>query len=641
MIRNKITAGTAVLDSDNIISTDYKTAIISGDILEPGTVFSAEITLRVYGGSAPFSEGQQMTLESSYDEGATYRQIGIFYADKPTVERRGVWKFSAYDSVHLLDIPVNDYLNDVTFPVSLGTLIRGMCVFCGVELLSDEFPNYNFQVWNEGNALTGPASITGRQVMSWAAQLAGCYVTALPNGTLGFFWLDSASYTSRGMDVYASVTVDGSSLSNVGTVICPGVAEIRAGGNLLEPDMYYMDSLTLENRVAPSFDGVVVAGTDILGAEKVSVPALCANPYIINWDNLLLAGAGGDIAQYTAVANRVRAALSVTYMPFTVMVFPRCDIPAGLPVGIVDSAGNVYTSIALNVSRTPSGIQITAPAGQYEAPTFSGYSAVTQALANAAHEVASFLGANGGAVRVLDTNGDGVPDELYIADNPEPASAQRVWRFNYMGWAASENGYAGPFEMGATLENGLLANFVTAARLVAGTIRSKDWDEEHSTGSFFMDLDTGEVQMNVLSLKLGGADINSVINIAIDEAETNFLERNPGEYATQDDVTTVENALSTRIEGDEAGLRAVTTYTNGIQGYVQVSGDELTLGKSDSAFKQVLSSTKNSFMDGDVEVAYISNQELNINRATIQQNLKLDGKWQIDYANGFSIRWVG
>ena len=50
MIRNKITAGQAVLDSDNIISTDYKTAIISGDILEPGTVFSAEITLRVYGG---------------------------------------------------------------------------------------------------------------------------------------------------------------------------------------------------------------------------------------------------------------------------------------------------------------------------------------------------------------------------------------------------------------------------------------------------------------------------------------------------------------------------------------------------------------------------------------------------------------
>ena len=36
------------------------------------------------------------------------------------------------------------------------------------------------------------------------------------------------------------------------------------------------------------------------------------------------------------------------------------------------------------------------------------------------------------------------------------------------------NGYNGPFTMGATLEDGLLADFVTAAHLVAGTIASAD-----------------------------------------------------------------------------------------------------------------------------------------------------------------------
>ena len=81
------------------------------------------------------------------------------------------------------------------------------------------------------------------------------------------------------------------------------------------------------------------------------------------------------------------------------------------------------------------------------------------------------MGANGGSVRFLDTDGDGEPDTLYIADNPDPAAAQKVWRFNYLGWAASETGYNGTFTMGATLEGGIIADFITAGTLSANRIR--------------------------------------------------------------------------------------------------------------------------------------------------------------------------
>lgn len=77
----------------------------------------------------------------------------------------------------------------------------------------------------------------------------------------------------------------------------------------------------------------------------------------------------------------------------------------------------------------------------------------------------TILGAAGGSVRMLDTDGDKVPDTLYIADNPDPEQAIKVWRFNYEGWAASENGYNGPFVMGATLEDGFLAEFIKAGVL--------------------------------------------------------------------------------------------------------------------------------------------------------------------------------
>ena len=158
----------------------------------------------------------------------------------------------------------------------------------------------------------------------------------------------------------------------------------------------------------------------------------------------------------------------------------------------------------------------------------------------------AILGAKGGSVRILDTDGDGMPDELYIADNADPALAQRVWRYNYMGWAASGTGYNGPFAMGATLADGLLAEFVTAAHLVAGTIQSHDGE------TFFLDLDNG-----ILKIK-------SVDDLTGDVAE---LKQNSGEISIA-----VKKIL-------DDGVGQVTTesgYTFNADGlHIQKSGEEM------------------------------------------------------------------
>lgn len=119
-------------------------------------------------------------------------------------------------------------------------------------------------------------------------------------------------------------------------------------------------------------------------------------------------------------------------------------------------------------------------------------------------------GIDGGCIRVLDTNGDNIPDELYIADNPNPLEAKRVWRFNYMGWAVSSSGYDGPFTLGATLEDGLLADFVTAANLTAGIIQSRD------KKSFYLNLDTGVLRMDAQSLALNGKNFGDFISVTYD-----------------------------------------------------------------------------------------------------------------------------
>ena len=92
---------------------------------------------------------------------------------------------------------------------------------------------------------------------------------------------------------------------------------------------------------------------------------------------------------------------------------------------------------------------------------------------------ATILGASGGAVRLLDTNNDGTPDTLYIADDPDPTKARKVWRFNYEGWGASENGYNGPFTMGATLEDGFIANFIKTGTLDAELVHIVNLIADH------------------------------------------------------------------------------------------------------------------------------------------------------------------
>lgn len=103
----------------------------------------------------------------------------------------------------------------------------------------------------------------------------------------------------------------------------------------------------------------------------------------------------------------------------------------------------------------------------------------------------TILGASGGAVRLLDTNSDGMPDTLYIADDPDPTKARKVWRFNHEGWGASKNGYNGPFSYGATLENGMVADFITAGTLNADLVNIVNLISDHvvsRNGRYEMDL---------------------------------------------------------------------------------------------------------------------------------------------------------
>lgn len=209
-------------------------------------------------------------------------------------------------------------------------------------------------------------------------------------------------------------------------------------------------------------------------------------------DNGILTGADG------------RTALTRVLLGDTVHVrFPMYNVTASARVVEIQynallerydsiTLGSVKANLAQTISGQVKEIE--------ERPTTTTVSVIAEALTK------GLMGVNDGIIRFLDTNGDGSPDELYIADNPDPAQAVKVWRYNFQGFAASSNGYAGPYKLGATLEAGLLADFVTAAKLVAGTIQSADGS------TFFLDLDNGVLDMDAHSIRIGGQDMSVIIS---------------------------------------------------------------------------------------------------------------------------------
>lgn len=159
-----------------------------------------------------------------------------------------------------------------------------------------------------------------------------------------------------------------------------------------------------------------------------------------------------------------------------------------------------------------------------------------------AQATAAILGARGGAVRLLDTDGDGMQDTIYVADHADPAQAVKVWRWNYEGWGVSKTGYNGPFVMAATLEGGFAAEFITSGKI-----------------------DTERLDVDELSVAIA-----KVIQLTADSITTGKLSA---------DRLDVENLVV-------QALRAVETREDGFQGIVKTDTGHVRLFSFDGSVER-------------------------------------------------------
>ncbi len=128
-----------------------------------------------------FDFTQEFTLQIGVKVGAAFQyvKVGIFKGERPDKVRGKLIDFTAYDRMQKFDVSASEFIESLTFPVTLGAVLSSLCTSVGVVLETTTFTN------STKNFTFNPFSTsdyTAREVLAWIAEAAGCYARVNADG---------------------------------------------------------------------------------------------------------------------------------------------------------------------------------------------------------------------------------------------------------------------------------------------------------------------------------------------------------------------------------------------------------------------------------------------------------------------------
>lgn len=382
MLRNKLVRSDgSIIDSSVIISCEFTEEVNSHTNLAVGDVTAAEISVELLS-SAAVQQDEVLTYYAIEDGVET--KIGVFNAEKPTVATRTTMQFSAYDNVVKTEKNFSGWLreNQSLFPMTLLALVQYACSYCGVTLATTDFPQAGLSV----KAFYAD-NLTCRQIISWAAAIAGRFVRANANGAIEFAWykdatnliiqpsdeMPSGASVARGR-TGIEVTDDGA--GNI-SITSPDIEVIDDGqGNvtlnatnlaLLTTDTgvslgkwnvlsRIQDSFNYENYSTDFIECVQVKHSD----DDVGViypNDISGNCFTIS-ENMILGVSETSVVMQVAM-NIYEQLKDITYVPCSATVRRTVGVRAGDIVSVITPDGNTFVTYVMKVSVTPNGTIIT------------------------------------------------------------------------------------------------------------------------------------------------------------------------------------------------------------------------------------------------------------------------------------------
>jgi hypothetical protein len=373
MLRNKLVRSDgSIIDSSVIISCEFAEEVNSDTNLMVGDVTSTELSVEVLS-SVRVEQDEMLTYYVIEDGVETL--IGRFKVEKPTIASRTTMRFNAYDNVLKTERIFSDWLvkNQASFPMSLLALTQAACDYCGVTLVTVDFPHTELSV----RAFYGDG-ITCRQVIGWAAAIAGRFVRANADGEIEFAWyseVDGIICTPSGTSYAAEMKVTDDGDGNIAvtnprmtvnddgqgnvTVDIPGVQVLYSDGDVSFVSEtvipYFLDGISYESYTTDPIEQVRInhAESDV----GICFPTdAMGNCFTISGNMILGACAPGDVSG--VAASLYNQLSSISYVPAKIRVPRTIKVRAGDIVRMYTPFGETLRTYVMRMSITASGSSV-------------------------------------------------------------------------------------------------------------------------------------------------------------------------------------------------------------------------------------------------------------------------------------------
>ena len=300
-------------------SLTLHTAVNAGQEFTIGSAFSDYIEAEIWadpGGSLQITAGDALTYYRQDDAGSRTK-VGVFYAEKPTRTKRNSYKVTAYDTMSKLDADFSGWLhaNQAQFPKTIWHLVQLACQRAGVTLASSSLPingSYSVQAFYADD-------LTCRQIISWAAEAAGCYAHMNADGKLQFL-----TYTDKRSTV--KITPDGASNSTA----------------------YYADSLSYEDYTVKAIEKVQIRQSDSDVGVIYPDSTTATNTYAVQGNLLLTTGTEANLK--SVAQNLYNVLKNVTYTPCKVSVPSSSGLACGQIVHVKDARGREFDTYLMSAT---------------------------------------------------------------------------------------------------------------------------------------------------------------------------------------------------------------------------------------------------------------------------------------------------
>ena len=295
------------------------TAVNAGQEFAIGSAYSDYIEAEIWAdpnGSLQITTGDALTYYRQDDAGNRTR-VGIFYAEKPTRTKRNSYKVTAYDTMSKLDADFSGWLraNQAQFPKTIWQLVQLACQRAGVTLASRSLPingSYSVQAFYADD-------LTCRQIISWAAEAAGCYAHMNADGKLQFLTYADKRSTAK-------ITPDGTNSSTA----------------------YYADSLSYEDYTVKAIEKVQIRQSDSDAGVIYPDSTTATNTYAVQGNLLLTTGTEANLK--TVVQNLYNVLKNVTYTPCKVSVPSSSGLACGQIVHVKDARGREFDTYLMSAT---------------------------------------------------------------------------------------------------------------------------------------------------------------------------------------------------------------------------------------------------------------------------------------------------